>query len=538
MTMPRRVHVRSYLLVFFLAGLIVVPLAPLGLNIYDEGVRLYGADRVLRGETPYHDFFAYYGPGGFYFWALLFKMFGVQIIVARLAAVFLIALAAVSVFALARSAALSWPWAVIPVVALILPFRSGSDFVICDPALALVLAAGAVLSIGRGRLPTYLGAGALVGLAATFRHDFALYGAIAAAVTTLCHHWHGLPHSGDATSPERELLADVWRPAALVAGMAVVIIPVYGLLALRGPQVLIEMLLTNPRRLMVFRRLPYGYYELRDFSSAMAGGYGFAKAFAEGPTLIVLLAPPLALGLCLSLLAWRTRRRILQRDGAIAPLLFVTICALGLAVYALGRGDWYHVYPLYVLSALAGTIVAAPREPNVRRASTNVAIASIIAAIVWIAALAVIEFWLTVPLHVPRADAIRVRRDQAWLADAVRDVSRYAGFGPIFVAAERHDRVHANAPVIYFLADRRSGTYFHDYIPGLTTSREVQQRIVSDLITNKVRTVIIAKTPLPNEPNPSRISSGISLLDDYLRSAFSPIRDTDRYRLLDGGPKL
>src|SRR5262245_40169703 len=236
-TLPRRVHVPACLLVFLLAVLTLVPLAPLGLNIYDEGLRLYGADRVLNGETPYSDFFAYYGPGEFYFLALLFKVFGVQIIVARLAAVFLIALAAVSVFALARSAALGWPWAIIPVLALMLPFRTGSEFVVCDPAFALVLAAGAVLNVGRDRLRPYLGAGALVGLAATFRHDFALYGAIAAVVTTLWRHGARPRDSGRPIDSERKVFGELWRPVALVAGLAVVIIPVYGFLALRGPRV-------------------------------------------------------------------------------------------------------------------------------------------------------------------------------------------------------------------------------------------------------------------------------------------------------------
>jgi hypothetical protein len=49
----------------------------------DEGIVLTGAERILRGEVPYRDFFSFYTPGSFYFVALLFKVFGDSLSVAR-----------------------------------------------------------------------------------------------------------------------------------------------------------------------------------------------------------------------------------------------------------------------------------------------------------------------------------------------------------------------------------------------------------------------------------------------------------------------
>ena len=49
----------------------------------DEGIVLQGADRVLRGEVPYRDFFSFYTPGSFYLVAALFKLFGNSFLVAR-----------------------------------------------------------------------------------------------------------------------------------------------------------------------------------------------------------------------------------------------------------------------------------------------------------------------------------------------------------------------------------------------------------------------------------------------------------------------
>ena len=54
----------------------------------DEGIVLEGAQRILRGEVLYRDFFSYFTPGSYYFLALLFKVFGNSFLVARTALVF------------------------------------------------------------------------------------------------------------------------------------------------------------------------------------------------------------------------------------------------------------------------------------------------------------------------------------------------------------------------------------------------------------------------------------------------------------------
>ena len=49
----------------------------------DEGIVLEGAQRILRGEVPYRDFFSFYTPGSYYLQALLFKIFGNSLPAAR-----------------------------------------------------------------------------------------------------------------------------------------------------------------------------------------------------------------------------------------------------------------------------------------------------------------------------------------------------------------------------------------------------------------------------------------------------------------------
>ena len=50
----------------------------------DEGIVLQGAERILRGQLPYRDFFTFYTPGSFYLVAALFKTFGDSLALARI----------------------------------------------------------------------------------------------------------------------------------------------------------------------------------------------------------------------------------------------------------------------------------------------------------------------------------------------------------------------------------------------------------------------------------------------------------------------
>ncbi len=59
------VFLMSYLILFI--GMSLQP------NVYDEGIILTGAMRVVAGELPHQDFYANYGPGQFYLIAGLFK---------------------------------------------------------------------------------------------------------------------------------------------------------------------------------------------------------------------------------------------------------------------------------------------------------------------------------------------------------------------------------------------------------------------------------------------------------------------------------
>lgn len=74
----------------------------------DEGVSLQGAQRILNGEVPYRDFFTFFTPGSYYWTALLFKVFGDSILVARAALIVYGGVFSVLTYLLARRVCSRW----------------------------------------------------------------------------------------------------------------------------------------------------------------------------------------------------------------------------------------------------------------------------------------------------------------------------------------------------------------------------------------------------------------------------------------------
>lgn len=74
----------------------------------DEGIVLQGAQRILNGEVLYRDFFSFVTPGSYYWTALLFKVFGSSILVARAALILYGGLFAVFIYVLARRVCSTW----------------------------------------------------------------------------------------------------------------------------------------------------------------------------------------------------------------------------------------------------------------------------------------------------------------------------------------------------------------------------------------------------------------------------------------------
>jgi 4-amino-4-deoxy-L-arabinose transferase-like glycosyltransferase len=71
----------------------------------DEGIYLDGALRVMNGQAPYRDFFVHTGPGTYWLYASVFRVFGPSLVVARLPLICEVAAITAAVFLLTANLA-------------------------------------------------------------------------------------------------------------------------------------------------------------------------------------------------------------------------------------------------------------------------------------------------------------------------------------------------------------------------------------------------------------------------------------------------
>src|SRR3989338_1369898 len=86
-----------YILIFFLSLSYLLIFQNYGINLWDEGVLLNGSLRTMQGESVYIDFNGY-PPGRYLLGAALFKIFGINISVIRIAVTVMTAIAVVMLY--------------------------------------------------------------------------------------------------------------------------------------------------------------------------------------------------------------------------------------------------------------------------------------------------------------------------------------------------------------------------------------------------------------------------------------------------------
>ena len=93
----------------------------------------------------------------------------------------------------------------------------------------------------------------------------------------------------------------------------------------------------------------------------------------------------------------------------------------------------------------------------------------------------------------------------------------------IYVGLTRHDRSYGSDVAFYFIANRRSATKWEQFDPGVQSSAPIQQAMVRELRTAKPKAVVLESTwDAMREPNDSAVSSGVTILDDFIGETFAP----------------
>lgn len=448
-----------------------------GIGPHDEGLMLQWGRRIASGEWPYRDFWCNYLPGQ----PLLQALIGDTLWGWRAVRALTAGIAAVLAYLLVRREITDDRWALAAwagvAAAMAWPLTAGPN------ASAVTLALGALLAARR-----HGGwAGVLAGLTFLFRPEVGIAAAIGAWVL----------------GGRRSL-----TPLVVAGGVAFA-----GLL---------PFLVVSPADVLSQTFGFAGQQHLQRLPFPLAPHTTDPNKVLERLFPAILVA---------STLLWAAAALPRRRGGALLALIVV-----GLA-YLLARTDEFHLVPLAAVLAVA-LAVAGAREP---RRGLRIALAAALALIV-VHGLdrqlgKVQEAGDMAAVDLPAVQNVRTTpKDGEALKELAAAVDRRTKDGdPILSAPPRYDRVRVGDTLLYTLLDRSNPTRYDVVQPGVVTTAKVQREMRADLARSRARLVIRWEAPVARatEDNGSGRSSGVTLLDDYIRAHYARVGRYGDYLLLE-----
>lgn len=525
--------------VFALTALVLAMPAMRGLSVFDEGLIATGSLAVLNGALPYRDFHTPYGPGTFYLHALLFRVFGADLLVLRVVHVLCLSAIVALIHRIARQLSPKDHWAAsaasLLAIGAVLACRPSAGYP-AYPAEALLLLAVALLRPAEADashpmpMQRFAIASTAVGMAGVIRWDLGLFGIAALGLTTLLDR-RAAGASWPVTGRSAALSG---APAALV--MTIGYVP---LLALTPPQHWVDDVLGYVFLEMAkWREIEFVRPMLATLSDSVREGR--PVAFLNALFRLAFLALPVVLPVAALLqVARRTRDRVgWTRGDTVIVLLAITV-VLQLNQMRVRPSLWQglpaFLFALPLLAVTGPAVLSWLRARPGWRWPVASATALIVAAVSVSAGVSVHKSLEGRAVGLPAAHAtgIRLSSEPAAAYDALlRYVWANTEPGePVYSGVRDHRRLLINDVAFYFLANRPSPTRFAELVPGLSNTEAGQARIIEGLRRARVRMVVLLDIA-SEEPNLSSRAVVPDTLDRYLSENYREVRRFGSYRVL------
>ena len=504
-------------------------------HVYDEGFALVNAVRLGDGEVPYRDFWTVYTPGEYYVVAGLFHVFGREIVVARIFDILVQALLCWQTYTLlrprtgARTAGLVTALAALLIAACaqhLYPLLT--CMVLSLVALRLVIAA----TSGGGRRHTLAVAGVLITLSGWFRQDEGVYGVVMVMVVVAMA--RVTQRRAERSAP---LLPTLARDAgAFVGGALLSFLLVFCPWAVRVPlHTLVDQLVGFPVGVLhEARHLPLPSLVPNLHAATELGA---AQVLTEWFLFYVVIG----LALTGTILAVLRRHALTGAETARADELLRTgFLALTLLHVAqmVGRFDFQHALPsvLYalLLGAVGWSVVFGRGRPMGVRLLGWLSACLVISGLAGLPSLQVIRLLSVSPpwscaASLEHARCVRLPTDEARAVELIR--AHTSPSDPLFVGTTSHDTVFVNDALFYYLADRRPATRYHEYSPLVTDTESVQSEMVGELEAERPPWIVLYDAPRSDEDNASSVSTGVVILDDWIRANYLQDATVGSYQL-------
>lgn len=458
----------------------------------DEGIILQGAERILRGEVLYRDFFSFFTPGSYYFVALLSKIFGSSILVARTALAFYGGIFSVVIYFLSRRVCTRGNALVVVGITMLttLPFR----FLILHNWDSTVWACLAVYSAVRllesSNWKWAFASGSFISLTFLFEQSKGVGLGLGLALG-----WVTISF----LDAERQKRLPGWTSRQSLAIALGLTWPFLITLAYFGTQHSLTAMLADwlwpLQHYSVANRVPYGYQNWSDETRHALFGVGsagvrFITMLTLSPCFLIPILPLIAAGLWLYWMVQMRRRQQPQAKCAYYVLISAALSGLLLSVVTV-RADILHFMYLQPLSCLVLAWIVDGRDIPGRIFKTLRPA---------LKAYFVIAFLLfSIPLLIRALGAtheLTTRRGVITTPESdtvVEYVQQRVAPGETIL-------VYPYLPLYYYLTGTFSPTR-HDYFqPGMNTG-EQSQEMLSQLTSRPVRVVVFESSFAEKIPN-------------------------------------
>lgn len=495
-----------------------------GLYTYDDGVLYYGAERILDGDIPYKDFWFVYTPGNLYALAILFKIFGPSILIARIFNT-LICFLLVFVTYLLGKKMISNKIILILLIVLTTLWAGlfGQWANINLPLLFALLSSYFYLEYIERKEDLYLIlTGFLAGLTFFFKYDIAVYLFLSITLTLIAYKYN--LNKSIASRKKIFLIFNLF--AMFLIGFIIVLIPLLTYFIVNVPlDDLISQFITFPTKIYpVYRQFPF--------------------PLPKSITIIVIyyFAPLILMITSIWILFKAKKNHFTENCWAV---IFLIILGSLFMNYARVSSFSFHMYPamfpaLILFSLLFSryfTLKHIPKLQEFKKSRPNVRTCINLLFILMTLAICfvcILNFYSviqdnTVNLDVERGYGISVPTYEKDIIDTMNYIQLNVPIeDKIYVGNIHHDRLLSNSEIIYFLTERKSATKYSDIHPGVVTTQKVQNEIINELKKNNVEYIILYSG---HENARKNESSGVKDLDIFIENNYSLVKIFGNYTI-------
>ncbi len=504
------------LILFAAAAFYLFSKIKFGINIYDEGITLYGAVGVLEGHIPYRDFYYLYPPGNIYVLALIFKGFGPSILISRMFNSIILLLILVGSYLITKKLISDKISILLSFFLITILLGMDESFnVLSIPILLILLSTIFIFYyFDRKILHNLVILGILTGLTAYFRLDFAFYLFFSISLILCIFHYNYYMDLGynkvlSLFKAEEYLL--LYGSVCLLT-----IIPLIIFLLYYVPiDQLISQFITYPTKIYpVYSYMPWSYQY-----------FNLIPIFIYLATSL-LLASKLIKGSFCS-----------KKDLKVSFLLFL---GLTLIYYAKVRPDVGHFFPTLIISLILlsyicseiFTIIGNFTQIIIKSSNKNLfrffIIVLMIGSLLFYSTLLFTNKGNNLTsIDLERGNGIYVSQQDDFLAAAKYIQQNVPPYEKIFVGNNNTDDSDVNNVMFYYLSGRDSGVFYYDLEPGVVTTLPVQLEMIQELEQNNVQYIVLWN----GDENPNIMGNGVMNLDYYIKSHYNLTKTFGNYSI-------